>query len=432
MSPRPEYGPEWRARIGPREAGASRGPIYTSPPIQRTNSLSHRPSSILRRSDASRFRTEPSSTVSPTWTTTPPMIAGSTVRCGTTSLPNTRESCCAIAVASGVVGLAAPPSRARGCGPRPRRRGSCTPRRSPGSASGGGACTSVWRKRSEESRHPIARTPCRAPRSSARADDLRRLEEEPQRRVLARSPSATSSSISPQPRRSSALLREREQRLGVVPGDRRRRASQRLAARRPASRWRGSSRRAAGSSPDRGSARSPCSAPAIARSTASRRSSRDARLTFSLSISCARDRACSLCSACACSISSVRTLLGRGAGVGDELLRLAARRVERGAVLARAAARLPRDRAWRRSIASSSACSRASTAAVIGPNANFDEDEREDDEDDQRPEHQPVVGRRAGRPGAALLPARAQERRRASEMSERTKQGAHRRIRNMK
>ena len=80
-------------------------------------------------------------------------------------------------------------------------------------------------------------------------------------------------------------------------------------------------------------------------------------------------------------------LLGRGAGVGDDLLRLAARRVERRVMLGEQRGGSSRSR-FAASIASSSACSRASTAVVIGPNANFDSTKQQDDEDDERPEHQ--------------------------------------------
>src|ERR1700686_3809548 len=49
--------------------------------------------SILLLREARRRRTEPSITVSPTFTITPPRIAGFIEMCGTTRFPKSRDSC---------------------------------------------------------------------------------------------------------------------------------------------------------------------------------------------------------------------------------------------------------------------------------------------------------------------------------------------------
>ena len=165
--------------------------------------------------------------------------------------------------------------------------------------------TSDWRKRTHQPRHPVLERLAEHVHLRLRRH-ARRLEEELERRIRLHRSRHVRDHAAPAAQ-VPRLAREGEQRLRVVPGDRR--LAHRATGsprRRSASRWRGSSRSAGGSPSGRGSGSITLPAPAMARSTASLRSWAIA-FAFSAAISARARSSIFACSACACSTSSVRT-----------------------------------------------------------------------------------------------------------------------------
>ena len=250
-------------------------------------------------------------------------------------------------------------------------------------------------KAQEEPRHAIAER-LREHRILLFGRDARRLEEAPQRRIAAHRVGDVADHRAPSRRgrppcaRATAAPRRS---CGRSSNRRSHQASTWLRRELESGSMRGSSRRAAGSPRRRGSARSPC-ARRRSRDRPPRAAARRSRDRAPSRSRDARGRAAPLLARASPRASSSRTLLAGRARVGDDLLRFVARRVELSRDARRGASRPPRGRACAASIASSSASSRASTAAVIFGNANLREDEATaTTKIEQRPDHQPVVRR---------------------------------------